>query len=184
LAMLEQARAIFDELGDRRGIADTVWFHAVAARLAGDLPRARTLAAESLALHRETGDRFGMTDSLFAVGRVAFDEGDLGTMAASFFEALDNEEAVGNRTGMGIVLDHLAAKASAQGDHLRALRLGGASEAMKQAAGGHAPPPLIDLPDPRETARSVLGDAAVAAAWKEGRAMPLERALAYARETR
>jgi predicted ATPase/class 3 adenylate cyclase len=184
LAMLEQARAIFDELGDRRGIADTVWFHAVAARLAGDLPRARTLAAESLALHRETGDRFGMTDSLFAVGRVAFDEGDLGTMAASFFEALDNEEEVGNRTGMGIVLDHLAAKASAQGDHLRALRLGGASEAMKQAAGGHAPPPLIDLPDPRETARSVLGDAAVAAAWKEGRAMPLERALAYARETR
>jgi predicted ATPase/class 3 adenylate cyclase len=182
LGMLEQAGAMFDELGDRRGIADTVWFRAVGARLAGDIPRARTLAAESLALHRETGDRFGMTDALFAVGRVAFDEGDLSTMAASFFEALDNEEEVGNRTGMGIVLDHLAAKASAEGDHLRAVRLEAASEAIKQAAGGHAPPPLIDLPDPREAARRELGDQAVAAAWEEGRAMPLELALAYARE--
>jgi predicted ATPase/class 3 adenylate cyclase len=182
LELLEQARAMFDELGDRRGIADTLWFRAVGARLTGDLPRARALAAESLALYRETGDRFGMTDALFAVGRVAFDEGDLSTMAACFFEALDNEQEVGNRTGMGIVLDHLAARAGARSDHLRAVRLGGASAAIKQAAGGHAPPPLIDLPDPRVAAREVLGDAAVAAAWEEGRAMPLERALAYARE--
>jgi len=182
VGMLEQARAMFEEMGDRRGIADTVWFRAVAARLAGDLAGARALAAESLALHRETGDRFGMTDALFAVGRVAFDEGDLSTMAASFLEALDNEEEVGNRTGMGIVLDHLAAMASAEGDHLRAARLGGASEAIKEAAGGHAPPPLIDLPDPRVSARKELGEQAVAAAWEEGRAMPLERALAYARE--
>jgi predicted ATPase/class 3 adenylate cyclase len=182
MGLLEQAQTMFDELGDRRGIADSVWFRAVGARLAGDLPRARAFAAESLALHRETGDRFGMTDSLFAVGRVAFDEGDLSTMAASFFEALEHEEEVGNRTGMGIVLDHLAAKASVEGHHLRAVRLGGASEAIKQAAGGHAPPPLIDLPDPRVAAREHLGEAAVAAAWEEGRAMPLEQALAYARQ--
>ncbi|MFL5798011.1 MAG: ATP-binding protein [Actinomycetota bacterium] len=182
LELLQQARAMFDELGDRRGIADTVWFRAVGARLEGDLPRARALAAESLALHRDTGDRFGMTDALFAVGRVAFDEGDLRTMGVSFLEALDNDEDVGNRTGMGIALDHLAAKARAEGDHLRAVRLGGASEAIKQAAGGHAPPPLIDLPDPRGAAREQLGEQAVAAAWEEGRAMPIERALAYARE--
>jgi predicted ATPase len=182
LGLLEQARGMFDELGDQRGIADTLWFRAVGARLAGDLPTARALAAESLALYRETGDRFGMTDALFAVGRVAFDEGDLSIMAASFFEALDNEEGVGNRTGMGIVLDHLAAKASADGDHLRAVRLGGASQAIKEAAGGHAPPPLIDLPDPRVAARAELGEQVVSAAWEEGRAMPLERALAYARE--
>jgi hypothetical protein len=180
--MLEQAQSVFEELGDLRGIADTVWFRAVSARLSGDLPKARALAAESLALHRGTGDRFGMTDSLFAVGRVAFDEGDLSTMAVSFFEALDNDEEVGNRTGMGIVLDHLAAKSSVEGDHLRALRLAGASEGIKEIAGGHAPPPLIDLPDPRVAAREALGDAAIAAAWGEGRAMTLEQALAYARQ--
>jgi len=62
------------------------------------------------------------------------------------------------------------------------MRLGGASEASKEPAGRHAPPPLIDLPDPRVAARRELGEQAVAAAWEEGRAMPLERALAYARE--
>ena len=79
-------------------------------------------------------------------------------------------------------MDNLAAKASAEGQHLRALRLGGASEAIKETAGGHAPPPLIDLPDPREAAREVLGESAVAAAWEEGRAMTLEQAVALARE--
>jgi hypothetical protein len=83
---------------------------------------------------------------------------------------------------MGVILDNLAAKARIEGDHLRALRLGGASEAIKEAAGAQAPPQFLDLPDLREAARQELGDAAVAAAWKEGRAMTLDRALAYARE--
>jgi hypothetical protein len=83
---------------------------------------------------------------------------------------------------MGIVLDNLAARSSALGHHLRAVRLAGASEAIKEAAGGHAPPPFIDLPDPREAARQVLGDAAVDAAWAEGQAMTLDQALAYARQ--
>jgi hypothetical protein len=53
---------------------------------------------------------------------------------------------------------------------------------MKHTAGGHAPSPLIALPDPREAARAALGDEAVHAAWEEGRAMPLEQALALARQ--
>jgi hypothetical protein len=108
--------------------------------------------------------------------------GDPDVAAASFFEALENEVDLGNRTGIGIVLDNLAAQASLRGDHLRGVRLDGASEAIKEAAGGHAPPPLVDLPDPRVAARAALGDAATTAAWDEGRAMPLERAIAYARE--
>jgi non-specific serine/threonine protein kinase len=83
---------------------------------------------------------------------------------------------------MAIVLDNLAAKAGAEGHHLRALRLAGASSSIKEAAGGQAPPPLIDLSDPREAARETLGEEAVAAAWEEGRAMTIEQALAYARE--
>ena len=133
-------------------------------------------------MHREIGDRFGMTDALHVLGRIALADGDLATAGRSFLEALANDEQVGNRTGMGIVLDNLAAKDSAEGRHLRAVRLGGASEAIKEAAGGHAPPPFIDLPDPREAARGELGDAAVAAAWEEGRAMTLDQALAYARQ--
>jgi len=182
VAILRDGRTLFEELGVRRGVADTVWLMAIVARLEGDNRTARARAEESLRIHREIGDRFGMTDALHVLGRIALADGDLATAGNSFLEALANDERVGNRTGMGIVLDNLAAKASAEGHHLRAVRLGGASEAIKAAAGGHAPPPFIDLPDPREAARDALGDAAVAAAWEEGRAMTLDQALAYARQ--
>jgi predicted ATPase/class 3 adenylate cyclase len=184
VAMVKEARTLFEELGVLRGVADTVWLLAIVARLEGDTTQARRLAEESLRLHRQVGDRFGATDALHVLGRIALAQEDFTTAAFSFLEALANDEHVGNRTGMGIVLDNLAALASLQGQHLRALRLGGASEAIKEAAGGHAPPPFIDLPDPRDSARGSLGEAAVAAAWEEGRAMTLEQALALAREER
>jgi tetratricopeptide (TPR) repeat protein len=181
-ALFEESRAAFEELGIRRGVADVLWILGIVARLEGDLWRSRALAEKSLLLHRQAGDLFGVTDALHTLGRTALAQGDLATAASSFLEALDNDEQVGNRTGMAIVMDNLAAKASAEGRHLRALRLAGASEAIKEAAGGHAPPPLIDLPDPREAAREALGDAAVEASWEEGRAMTLDQALAYARQ--
>jgi predicted ATPase/class 3 adenylate cyclase len=183
MAMVAESRNLFEELGNRRGVADCLWILGIGARLGGDLSRSRALAEESIRLHREVGDRFGATNGLYALGRTALAQGDLATARASLLEALDSDEQVGNRTGMSTVLDNLAAEANLRGRHLRALRLAGASEAIKAAAGGHAPPPLIDLPDLREAARQELGDAAVAAAWEEGRAMTLDRALAYARET-
>src|SRR5918992_3227484 len=181
VATLKQSRAMFEELGNGRGVADCMWLFAIVARLEGDTAAARTLVEESLRMHREAGDRFGATDALHVLGRIALAQGDLDTAGASFLEALANDEHVGNRTGMGIVLDNLAARDSAMGQHLRAIRLAGASEGIKEAAGGHAPPPFIDLPDPRDAARDALGEEAVAAAWEEGQAMTLDQALAYAR---
>jgi hypothetical protein len=180
--LVEQAKAMFEGLGNLRGVGDALWFLAIVARLTGDLARSRALAEEGIRLHRQIGDRFGGTVGLYSLARVALEQGDVDTAAASLLEALDNDELVGNRTGIGVILDNLAAKARLEGNHLRALRLAGASEAIKEVAGGQAPPALIDLPDPREAARPVLGEAAVNAAWEEGRAMTLEQALAYARE--
>jgi predicted ATPase/class 3 adenylate cyclase len=181
IALIREAHGMFEELGVPRGMADTTWLLAIVARLDGDTARARTLAEESLELHRAHGDRFGTTDALHVLGRIALAQGDLATARSVFLEALAYDEQVENRTGMGIVLDNLAAGESAEGRHLAAVRLAGASDAIKEAAGGHAPPPFIDLPDPRDSARVVLGEAAVDAAWEEGQAMTLEQALAYAR---
>jgi predicted ATPase/class 3 adenylate cyclase len=180
-ARIEEARAMFEELGIMRGVADTIWMTAITTRLDGDISKARALAEESLRLHRQAEDRFGVTDALHILGRIALADGDLETAEASSLEALENDGRIGNRTGMGVVMDELAHVAGKRGQHLRALRLGGASEAVKEAAGGHAPPPFIDLPDPRVAAREALGDAVVDAAWEEGRAMTLEQAVAYAR---
>jgi predicted ATPase/class 3 adenylate cyclase len=179
---IRQSRAMFEELGVTRGLADCLWLEAIVARLEGDYPVAQELAERSLHLHREIKDRFGVTDALHVLGRIAIADGDVAVARASFLESLGYDEEVENRTGMGIVLDNLATLASLQGDHIRAVRLSGASEAIKDAAGGHAPPPFIDLPDPRDAATEVLGQAAVNAAWEEGQAMTLEQALALARE--
>jgi predicted ATPase/class 3 adenylate cyclase len=181
LELIERARQMFEELENRRGVADCRWFQAIVARMGGDLDRSRTLAEESLQIHQEIGDRFGGTVALYGLGRTALEQGDLDTVSASFLTALDNDELLGNRTGAGVILDNLAAKARLEGDHLRALRLAGASAAMKVAAGGQAPPPLIDLPDPREAAREAIGEAATTAAWEEGWAMTFEQAVEYAR---
>ena len=181
LALIHRSRALFEALGNRRGVADCQWILGIAARIGGDLDQSRALEEDSLRIHREIGDRFGATVALYALGRTALEQGDLDVAEACFREALANDAAVGNRTGMGVILDNLAAKARIEGDHLRALRLGGASEAMKEAAGAQAPPQFLDLPDLREQARQALSDAAIAAAWNEGRAMSIEQTVAYAR---
>jgi hypothetical protein len=108
--MFEESRAMFEEFGIRRGVADVLWILGIAARLEGDLPRSRTLAEESLRLHRQAGDLFGATAALHTVGRTALAQEDLTTAASSFLEALHNDEQVGNRTGMAIVMDNLAAR--------------------------------------------------------------------------
>ncbi|MDQ4005595.1 MAG: AAA family ATPase [Actinomycetota bacterium] len=180
--LLEQSRAMFEQLGNRRGVGDSLFILGIIARLRGELAGSRELAEESLRIHRAADDRFGTTIALYARGRSAFEQGDLVTAESSYLEALDNDEQVGSRTGIALILENLAAQAGARGDHLRALRLSGASEAIKEAAGGQAPPPLIDLPDPREAAGESLAEEVVKAAWEEGRAMTLEDALAYARE--
>jgi len=178
---IKEARALFEELGIERGLADTEWLLAIVARLDGDRPRARALAEESLERHRRIGDRFGTSDALHVLGRIALEQGDLETAGRCYLEALEYDEVVGNQTGIGIVLDNLAAKASAEGRHLDAVRLAGASERIKVAAGGHAPPEFIDFRDPRDAAREALGQAAVKAAWDEGQEMTLEQAVEYAR---
>lgn len=181
MALIHRCRALFEGLGNRRGVADCMWIQGIAARLGGDLDQSRAVEEESLRIHREIGDRFGATVALYALGRTALEQGDLDVAEASFLEALTNDATVGNRTGIGVILDNLAAKARIEGDHLRALRLGGASEAIKEAADAQAPPQFLDLPDPREEARRALGEAAIAAAWNEGRAMSIEHTVTYAR---
>ena len=182
IGLIHRSRDLFEELGNRRGVADCLWILGIAARMGGNLDESRAQEEEALAIHREIGDRFGGTVALYALGRTAMEQGDLDVAEASFVEALTHDAAVGNRTGIGVILDNLAAKAGIEGDHLRALRLGGASEAIKEAAGAQAPPEFLGLPDPRQEARGVLGEAAIAAAWNEGRAMTIEQTVAFARE--
>jgi predicted ATPase/class 3 adenylate cyclase len=179
--LFHESRQMFEELENKRGAADALAFLSNLTRRYGNLSLARRQAEESLQMHHEIGDLFGLMDSLHELGRAALDMGDLEIARNCFIQSLDVLAPLGYRTLVAIVLDHLAAEAIKRGRPLRAVRLGGASEALKEAAGGHAPPEFVDLPDPRDDVRALLSEEQIATAWDEGRAMSLDEAAAYAR---
>jgi predicted ATPase/class 3 adenylate cyclase len=180
--MFRTSRTMFEELGDRRGVADSLFGLSIMSRLQGDLTIARATAEEGLKLHQELGDFFGMHGSLHVVGRAAAEMGDLDTARSVLLQTLNMEEQAGDRTGMALSLDNLVDQEIRRGNAIRAMRLAGASEAIKEGVGGQAPPELVDIPDPRERARRLLSEDEIRTALNEGRAMTLAEATAYARE--
>jgi len=181
-AILGKAVPMFQEAGNRRGVADSLFALSIMDRLAGDITNARPKAEEALRIHRELGDTFGMTGSLFALGRVAAEMGDLDTARSLFLESLELCRRMGDRTSIAIALDNLADIGIKRGHYLTAMRIVGASAALKDAVGGEAPPAMLHLPDPREAASHHLTEQEIQEAWEEGRVMTLGQALAYARE--
>jgi non-specific serine/threonine protein kinase len=180
-ALFLQSREMFERLGDARGMADALWALAMLARLAGDYEIAKRQADESVRLLRKLGDAFGLVDALGELGRATLELGDFETARSSFLETLEALAPIGYRTAVAITLDSLAALENRLGYPVRALRLAGAAEALKESAGGQVPPEFADLPDPRHAVRPLLGEERIAAAWEEGRAMSLDEAVAYAR---
>ena len=182
VSLFREARGMFATVGDVRGVADMLFALSVTDRLSGNLPSARSGAEEALRLHRQLDDRFGITGSTFALGRALFELGEVDSGRAQFLDGLEAAALMRDRTGMAIALDNLADLENAGGRPQRAMRLAGASESVKAAVGGEAPPAMVHLPDPREVARRLLSEAEIEASWADGRAMTLEEALAYARE--
>ena len=175
-----QSMEMFERLGDPRGEADSMWALSLIARLEGDLPGALSYAEGSVQRHRALGDGFGLVDSLHELGRAAYEMGDLETARASFLESLEILGPLGYRTGIAIVLDNLAAQELSGGRLVRALRLRGASEGLKESSGGRPPAEFVDLPDPRGTLLGTMNEQQIVEEWERGKAMNLDEVLAYA----
>ena len=178
--MFRQSMEMFERLGDPRGEADSMWALSLIARLDGDLPRALSYAEGSVRRHRALGDGFGLVDSLHELGRAAYAMGDLETARASFLESLEILGPLGYRTAIAIVLDNLAAQALSQGRLVRALRLRGASEDLKESSGGRPPAEFVDLPDPRSSLHGAMSEQQIDEEWERGKAMTLGELLVYA----
>jgi hypothetical protein len=82
---------------------------------------------------------------------------------------------------MAQALEVLAWSVLAQAQPERAARVGGAAEALREVLGIPLRPELQAAhPAAVQAMRAVLGEAAFAAAWAEGRMLPLEEAVALA----
>ena len=180
--MFRAARVLFEEIGDSRGVGDSLFGLSGMSRKLGDLDAARSEAEEALHLHKALGDVFGVHGDLYVLGRAATDAGDLDAALELFLETLGMAEHMGSSTGLALSLDLLAVLDAYRGKPDRAMKLAGAAAAIKDSIAGEAPPELLDLPDSRAQARSLITDEEIKAAWDDGRALSVDEALAYARE--
>lgn len=183
-ALFEESLAIRRELGDGVGTALMLNNLGVLIRSQGDFSSARELYEESLAIRRGLGYRGGIADSLHNLGNVALELGDYASARALNTESLEIWRDLGHRVGIPYSLDGLAAVIAALGGHLRAARIWGASERVREEIESPLSPDQRLEHDPRLAAsRAAVGDdAAFDRAWQEGRSLTLEQAIALALE--
>jgi hypothetical protein len=124
---------------------------------------------------------FDLTWGLFVQGSIAQRRGELDEAERAWDEALRMRHGVGDVAGVAMLLDPLASIAAHRGDLDRAARLSGVvarleritgaglNERNRQLRGDFAPETMRD-------------DLATRAAWREGEALSIDEAVAYALE--
>jgi predicted ATPase/class 3 adenylate cyclase/Tfp pilus assembly protein PilF len=181
-ALHEECLAIRRELGDRGRIANSLHNLGLVAYYQGDYPAARSLYEECLAIWREMGYRFGIAVSLSNLGNLVFGQGDYPAAGVLHQEGLVIRRELGDRRGIAYSLEGLATVMAAHGSSLRAARIWGAAERLREEIGSPLPPNERPHYGPRvAAARAALGDdAAFDRAWQQGRALTLEQAIELA----
>lgn len=115
-----ESRALYEELGDKRGAASTIDMLVNIAWSQGQYEEAAALAEESLRMSRELGDRSSIAASLNSVGLVARRRGEFGRAEACFQESLALYRNLGDKRSIAFMLNNLALLARYQGDVARA----------------------------------------------------------------
>ena len=181
-ARTEEAFALYEELGDRRGRDSGEPGAGNLGRIAimqGDYARAADYLAEALNRQRALGYSWGICQTLNGLGHLARVRGDLVEAVARYRESLDLARALGDQWMAALVLAELAAVALAWGQPKRAARLLGAVAAIDERTGGAIHPfDRANRDRTRAAAQAALGEAAFAAAWAAGRALPPETVIA------
>jgi predicted ATPase/DNA-binding CsgD family transcriptional regulator len=117
---LEQGLSLYEDLADRRGVAEVKDVLGGVAREQGDYERARTLHQESLALWRELEDEHGIADALYFLGLVAWLNGENERAGELSARALAMNRASGHTAGVLSSLINLGSVALYDGDYDRA----------------------------------------------------------------
>ncbi len=116
----EESLTLRRQLGDQRGIANSLTNLGIIAAYQGDYDLATDLYEESLAIRRETADLPGMAATLHNLGIVARNRGEYERAAALFEEGLTLQQQQNNKRGIALALNNLATVARSRGDPSRA----------------------------------------------------------------
>jgi predicted ATPase/DNA-binding SARP family transcriptional activator len=182
-ALTEESLGIYREVGNRIGIATSLNNLGLVTFHQGDYVSARALLEESLGIYRELGNRIGIAASLNNLGLVTFHQSDYASAQALYVESLGIFRELVARRYIAISFERLASLVLKKESAERAARLWGAASTLRAAMGFRLP--LRDREQQEyevAAAKEALGEDAFTVALAEGRAMPLEQAMAYALE--
>jgi predicted ATPase/DNA-binding SARP family transcriptional activator len=182
-AYLDESLARFQEAASVPGTVSALNRLGDLARCRGDYDEAGKLYTESVALYRDMGDKDELPSLLHNQGYVALHCGDHSQALALFEEGLAMQVETGNQAGIAECLAGIAGVVTARGEGERGARLFGAAEALHERnAAAIWPANRIEYDRSLALLRASLDEATLAAAWAEGRAMSMERAIAEARD--
>ncbi len=181
-APLEEVLTLQRALGDMVGVARTLNALGFAA-VAGwhDHKRAAVLHEESLALTRKTGDNFELVLSLILGALASLGKNDYQRTEALLKEGLELSRRLKMKRHTVFHLHVAASLAAVRGQPVRAARLWGAAEALREVLGATFSPFQRNVYGPYiAAARAQLDEAEWEAAWAAGKAMSSEQAIEYA----
>jgi len=175
-AHLGKALALWRQLGDQRGAADTTTLLGFAALFDPTVESPIAHFGEGLRLFRAMDNKEGQANALLGLAYAHFFAGDYAAAEERIRDSLILSRDNGYPWGMATALVSYARLATATGRPERAARLYGAAEANREER--NDPLPLVYQAKYEELAAPVR--AAYRASWEQGRALTLDAAATEA----
>jgi tetratricopeptide (TPR) repeat protein/TolB-like protein len=113
---LEEARAIYAQVGHQRGVARALNSLANLKRHLGDLEGAKRLHEQALAISREIGSLDGIAEALNSIAITLKQQGDFNGAKKTYREALAIRRQIGEKDGLSRILNNLANALVEQGE--------------------------------------------------------------------
>ena len=179
--LLEESLAIKRTLGDDWLIANAFVNLGNVAGWGGDHSRGYELHAESLALFEKVGERMGIAIATHNLAGSALRLGRLAEALERHVASLRLFDEIGDKDGCAESAEGLAMLANAHGDYALAGKLFGLAALLREESGTQSPAPQrVEIESERDAAQRRLGREHYEAAWKAGRELSVNEAIALA----
>jgi predicted ATPase/class 3 adenylate cyclase len=180
-ARAAEALEAFRGLSDEAGIAKSLWALGNIHRLREENGAAVPVLEEAADRFRRLEDHFNLAWSLHTLGLVYFHLDDMTTAARYWRESLETFAAARDVSGIAMGFDNHASLATRAGEHIRALRLAGASSAMTSASGAGLRS-IINAMEGRGAQLEAVSAEDAERAVADGQALTTDEAIGYALE--
>ncbi len=179
---LGEALALYRELDDEAGEANVLWGIGNVHYFLGELDAAADALAAALPIHRRAGNQTMEAWTLHMLATARLRQGRLDEARNGLSAAMRLFHGSGDAAGMTLVLDDYASLAAAEDQPERAVRIWGAARNLSATTGTNLGTMVEETFEQfqRPTARGAVDPEAADRLAREGAAMSVDEAVAYA----